>query len=952
MIKQLLLLSVFLCSVIYTNAQVKGITGRTIDSTNVKSVVFASVSAIRKSDSILVAHTRSNQQGFFQLSPLPQGDYILLVAHNTFIDYVDDINLSATEQLKDVGTINMIPRSNLLKEVFVKNAASIKVKGDTLEFLADSFKVKQGAMVEDLLKVLPGIQVNKKGEITAMGEKVQKVLVDGEEFFGDDPTIATQNIQSRVVEKVQVFDKKSDQATFTGFDDGQEEKTINLKLKKDMNRGEFGKIELGGGWKERWNNQAMINSFKDKRQMSIYGLMSSNGKTGLGWEDQNTYAGTGDNMQMDEDGMFMWNITSENEDDSPSWGNSIPEGITKAWVGGTHYANKWDDNKQHVNLNYSFGRINRSKRQNSRSEYLFPNNHYQSDDTTNSFTSRNTHRISAKYDFAVDSSFSIIYNMSGRLSFIESNSTRQTKNTRYDESPINASQNNNSSTSTNSRLNNQLTFNKKLKKKGRTLSLNTGYNYTYNDGLGKLTGLTNYQLSGAPIINNIDQQKEQHQVNNSINADVTYTEPLTSKLLLKTSYGISNENSHSNKNTMESVTPDEDYSNRIDSLSSEFESATLSHTVGGELKYNEKKYNLALGTRVRFSRFNQKDLVRSIKYDYRRTNLFPTLRFNYKFDQFKRLQFSYSGSTRQPQLQQIQPVQDNSNPLSIYVGNPNLKIGYDQVFSLNYFDYKVLSSRSIYTGFYFTNNYNNIALNSQFDEYGRTINQYVNMNGGYSASIWGGLQAKIPKTEVTGRLNLNGSFAHTPNIINSVKGITNSYSVTLSPGINYSKENVVDFNLDLGTIYTNANSTLNPNRNIRFLSLNPTTSLTVYLPANFEVGTDIDYQYNPAVGPYKNSFSRFLWNGSISYKMLKNNNLEWRASVNDIFNQNKGYERSTENNYNTERNFLTLGRYWMISAIWNFNTGPMAAQAQKTKGGPRPPRGARGGGRRTIRVKH
>jgi hypothetical protein len=164
-------------------------------------------------------------------------------------------------------------------------------------------------MVEDLLKVLPGIQVNKKGEITAMGEKVEKVLVDGEEFFGDDPTIATQNIQSKVVEKVQVFDKKSDQAQFTGFDDGQEQKTINLKLKDNMNRGEFGKVELGGGWKDRWQNQAMVNSFKNKRQMSIYGLMSSNGKTGLGWEDKNTYTGDGGGMQMDEDGGFMWNFS-------------------------------------------------------------------------------------------------------------------------------------------------------------------------------------------------------------------------------------------------------------------------------------------------------------------------------------------------------------------------------------------------------------------------------------------------------------------------------------------------------------------------------------------------------------------------------------------------------------------------------------------------------------------
>ncbi|MBP6624435.1 MAG: TonB-dependent receptor, partial [Chitinophagaceae bacterium] len=706
MIKKLALLILLnsLFNSIY--AQQGGITGKTIDSTNVKSVVFASVSAIRKSDSLLIKHSRSNQQGQFTLAPLTPGNYILLIAHGSFVDYVDDFTINENDALKDLGSINMIQRGNLLKEVIIKNAAGIKIKGDTLEYLADSFKVKQGAMVEDLLKALPGIQVNKKGEITAMGEKVEKVLVDGEEFFGDDPTIATQNIQSKVVEKVQVFDKKSDQASFTGFDDGQEQKTINLKLKKDMNHGEFGKIEAGWDGQERWNNQAMINSFKDKQQISAYGLMSSIGKTGLGWEDRNTYTGAGDNMQMNEDGMFMWNV-SDDQEEGGGWGNSVPEGITKAWVGGLHFADKWDDAKQHVNLNYSFGRINRTKSQTSNTENLFPGNKYQSAESSNSFNSRNTHRISGKYDFAIDSTLTILYNLSGRLSFIESNSTRSTINSRYDDSPINQSQNINNSNSTNTRVSNQVTLNKKLKKTGRTLSLSAGYTYTNNNSLGKLNGVSVFSLGGNPSTNITDQQKEQQQLNNSVNADLTYTEPLNKKLLLKLSYGIGNDASKSNKNTMESVTPNDDYSKRIDSLSSDFDSKVFSQTVGAELKYNEKKYNITLGTKVRYSKFKQADLVRNLNYDYNRTNLFPTLRFNYKFDQFRRLTFSYSGSTRQPQLTQIQPVQDNSNPLEIYVGNPNLKIGYDQVFNINYFNYKVLSGRSIYTGIYLTNNYNN-----------------------------------------------------------------------------------------------------------------------------------------------------------------------------------------------------------------------------------------------------
>ncbi len=928
-------------------SQTKGFAGRVYDSTNVKSIVFATVSVIRKSDSILVKHTRSNQQGRFSISGLKADTFILLIAHNNYIDFVDEVILTEKDAVKELGDYNMIQRGQVLREVIIKNTAGIKIKGDTLEYLVDSFKVRQGAMVEDLLKVLPGIQVNKKGEITAQGEKVQKVLVDGEEFFGDDPTVATQNIQSKVVDKVQVFDKKSDQAAFTGFDDGQEEKTINLKLKDNMNKGQFGKVELGAGWKDRWQNQAMVNSFKNKRQMSLYGLMSSNGKTGLGWDDKNKYTGDGGNMMMDEDGGFIWNAY-DNEDDGGNFGNGIPEGLTKAWVGGVHYADKWNENKEHLNTNYSFGRINRGKSENSITENLFPGRNYQSLDTSNSFSSRNTHRLTGKYDFTVDSTLSIIYNMSGRLGFIDGNNYSKTLNTTYNEVPISSRMTNKNDQSVTSRVNNQVTVNKKLKKTGRTISFNASFNYNKNHADGTIEGENGYVVSGTPVQEAVDQKKKDELLANVLAADLSYTEPLSKKILLKLSYGLSSDNSHSIKSTMVKPTGSADYTDRVDSLSSDFTSDIFSQTAGLEFKYNEKKYNVTLGSKARYSMFKQMDLVRNRSYDYNRVNLFPTLRFNYKFDQFRRFTLSYSGSTKQPNISQIQPVQDNSNPLNIIIGNPNLKMGYNQNININYFSYKVLSSRSLYTGIMFTNNFNNIATNRTLDQLGRTINTYVNLNGGYNASLWGGINTKIPKTPIDGKLNISGSYAHTPTIINSMEGSSNSFSVTLTPGLSYSKEDKMFLSLDLGTIYTNTQNNLQTSRNIKFFSFAPSASMNFYLPKNIEIGTDADYLYNPPVGPYANSFDRLIWNGFVAFKMLKNKTLEWRASMNDILNQNKGYERTTTANYNTERYFQTLGRYWMVGMVWNFNSGPMA-KTQQGMGGP--PKGgpSRRGGMRMRR---
>lgn len=263
---------------------------------------------------------------------------------------------------------------------------------------------------------------------------------------------------------------------------------------------------------------------------------------------------------------------------------------------------------------------------------------------------------------------------------------------------------------------------------------------------------------------------------------------------------------------------------------------------------------------------------------------------------------------------------------------------------ISYFSYKVLSARSLYGGLYGSNRINAISTNRTFDEQGRTITTYVNLNGSFNASVWGGINTKIPKTPLEGKLNLNGSFAHTPNMNNNVKGITNSLNLTFTPGLRFAKDEKFDINVDCNVTYNNSASTLESSRNIKYFALEPTASVSVTLPKNIEIETDVDYMYNPAVEPYNNSFSRFIWNGAISYTMLPKKNLEWKFGMNDILNQNIGYERSSTNNYNTERYFKTLGRYWMLGMVWNFNTGPMAASQGSA---PRPPRGM-GGGRRRM----
>lgn len=927
------------------NAQNFEISGTVRDTMNFRNVSYVAVSLIRKSDSILVKTTRTSQQGKFNLKVTVPGTYIIMASHSEYMVYVDELVLDEKKTNIDLGILPLLARTQFLREVTIKSSAGVRIKGDTLEFLADSFKVKQNATVEDLLKVLPGMQVNKKGEITAMGEKVEKVLVDGEEFFGDDPTVATQNLQSRIVDKVQVFDKKSDQAQFTGFDDGQSQKTINLKLKKGMNKGEFGKVEVSGGPDDRWQSQAMVNVFKDKQKFSVYGIMSSLGKTGLGWEDRNAYTGQGDNFNMnDENGGMM--MMSGNSDDFDPMGQQ--EGITKSYIGGAHYSNRWNDGKEHVNTNYSFGRINKLKQEHSVTENLFPQNKYMSQDSSNSFDSRNQHRLTAKYDFAIDTATTIYVNVNGKLAFVDNETYNLSKNKTYTDVPLSGSERNNNSTAINSSASTSVTLNHKMKKTGRTISVSGGYDYTKNESDGTLIGSNNYFLGGNPVNETLDQKKKNEGLAQTANASAVYTEALSKKWLLKLNYKWQTDVNSSQKNTLVKDTNNE-YVNRIDSLSNDFHSNVNSHTAGLELKYSAKKYYLTVGGNFKRSNFVQEDLIRVYHYNYNRLNVFPTLRLNYNFSQFSKLNINYSGNTTQPSITQIQPIRDNSNPLQIYVGNPNLKMGYSQNINVMYFNYNVMANRSVYFGGSGSNQYNMVATNRYFDTLGRTINEYVNLNGYYRISGWGGYSRRIGKTAFEGRMNLSGSYGRTPNIANSVNGMTQTLDFTLKPGITYNKEEKYYASLDLGATYNNSVTTQQNSRNIKYYSFNPSANIIRYYK-NLEVGTDAEYMYNPPVSPYPNKFSRLVWNGYVSYKLLPKQNLELKASVHDILNQNRGYSRTSSNSMNTERYYLTLGRYYLFGIVYNFKHGAMAevkgppgAGGMRMNGMPRKPGG---GGRR------
>lgn len=867
---------------------------------------------------MLFKFTRSHADGTFELRDVDSGNYFLFVTYPAFADYTDNIHLVPGQQL-DVGKVMLTLTANLLQEVVVRQQISgMRLKGDTTEFVADSFKVRAGANVEEMLKKLPGIQVDKDGKITAMGETVQKVLVDGDEFFGDDPTVATKNLQAEDIDKVQVFDKKSDQATFTGIDDGEKTKTINLKMKADRNKGYFGKLDLAAGLEDKWANSVMFNRFRGSKKFSVYGIMSSTGKTGLSWEDRMQY-GSNENMEVMDGGGVMF--FSSDEFGGPSY---YGEGLPKSWSGGANYSNKFDDDKQSVNGSYRFNKLNTEIGGNTVAQQITGENTFYTDESSSSFNSKTRHSLNGTYEWKIDSSTTIKLKANGYTgeSFSRSSTISETLNNQKQIS--NNSNRTNSSNGKQNNLNSSLNIQKKFKKEGRTISLHLNQQYSSSNSTGYLLAKID-TLSGDGQLNEYitDQMMNYDNGNLSLNSKIVYTEPLAKKLFLELNYAIG-----SSRSDAERLTYNKDgggkYESLNDTFSNKYKYDIFSQTGGTSIKYNGTKLTLSGGTDISQTDFTQSDEFTNIVTKRNYTNFFPKARFMYKISGNGRVSLDYNGSTRQPTIQQIQPVQDNSNPLSITIGNPLLKQEFNHRFNLNVNNYKVLKQRGFYTYGSFSFTQNDIVTSSSInDTSGKTVYQYINMDGNYNFYSGGGYWLKLKKLDANLDFGFNFSGYHSNSMVNNNKSLTEN----LSPGARLSfskqKEKKYNFSLSANFDYNFSTSTVQLQKvHNNYYTLSPELAFTVQLPGKFEINNSVDATFRQTTPLFTKNNRMVVWDGYIGRKLFKNDKGIIKLTAHDILNQNIGYSRDVSSNRITERNYETIGRYFLLNFVWNFSKTP------------------------------
>lgn len=887
----------------------------------------ASVVAVRTSDSVIESFTRTDAAGKFSLQVHTEGKYMLRVTYPSFADYVDGITVK--KAVTDLGMLPMVSKEHLLKEfVFTQNVAAIKIKGDTTEYMADSFKTKENATVEDLLKKLPGIQVDKNGQITAQGETVQKVLVDGEEFFSDDPKVVTQGLQANAVSKVQVYDKKSDQADFTGIDDGQKTKTINLELKEDKKKGYFGKLDAGGGSDGYFQNQAMLNAFKAKRQFSVFGIASNTDKVGLGWQDNDKFGAGNGVTEITEDGGFMTTYNNSDADFGGWNGKYNGQGLPKTWTGGAHFADKWGtDNKNHITANYRYAQQNVELDGNNITQTgISGDTSLVNTQTKSQFSKGIRQAIDAMYEWKVDSNTTIKLTANGGIKDAETYSHYlNTSSYKTIETDTAVSTNDRTITSNSSAqfLNADLLLRRKFAKKGRTLSVDLKENEKVNTSDGHLNSLTRNNFTGTT--DTTDQKKVNNTSTLAFSGKATYTEPLSKTAYLEVDYGVTVNNSTSKNLSYDKPSGSDVYGNLNDTFSSNYKYNILTNMGGLNFKFVYKKFNFSFGSDVSNASYLQTDLLHGdTSHTYNYVNLFPKANFTYKIGKQTSFNFNYQGSTQQPTINQIQPLRQNSDPQNITIGNPALKQEFINRVSLRFNDYKVLSSRYFWSSVSFTS-YNDAISTAQ------TIaptaigpvstTQYINVDGNYSGYGYMGYGLKVKKINLDIGLQLNGSVNHVNNYINNVKNTSDYNNYSIGPYFQYELEKKIELSWNPDVTFNDNKSTSNTVATNYKVFTNE-IKCTVQLPWKFEVSSSLDIMVREKTPVFTTNNNVTKWNAYVGKKFLKKSELELRVSVFDILNQNIGFSRDAQANIITQSSYNTIRRYGMVNLIWNFTHTP------------------------------
>ncbi|WP_286856811.1 MULTISPECIES: outer membrane beta-barrel protein [Sphingobacterium] len=897
--------------------------GTVVDGKDQAKLHQASVALLNPRDSILIKFDRTKENGTFQIANLDTGVYKIVVSYPQYADLVKDIHITAKDY--DIGLIALSKAALLLEEVQVNGRIPVVIKGDTIEYDAGSFKVEKDAKVDDLLRVLPGITIDGTGKITAQGKEVKKVLLDGEEFFGDDPTLITKNIRSDMVSKVQVYEKKSDLAVRTGVDDGERTQTIDIKLKEDKKKGMFGQAIAGAGTDKYYGGKVMLNKFKGSQKIAAYGILANDGMVGLGFEDSQKYGvGGSGNVQMMDGGGIM--ISSGGDETEGGWdGRYRGGGVPKALNMGVSYSDKSKDDKHKINVNYKRSQIDVNNTSTYNAQNNLPERAQIDSNITRSENENRANVANLRYDYKLDSLADLTVNMGFNKSSRDNLSEAEAYQKTLDGKDITRTKSRTDLNSDQDKFNVNAMLTRRFKKERRSITFNVNANTDQNNSDTKYFSENIFFNDNRT--DTIDQLKKDELRNNTYGASLTYTEPLSKRITGSIGYSFSSNKSETLNQSFNRDSITHQYTVLDESVLNDFNFSSLKNSVNTALNYKTNTWTVNLSNRTDFEAVKRtyNNLNTVLQRD--QTSIRPSLNVNYKISKTKNIGFNYNGQTVQPSLTQIEPLKQNSQPLVEYLDNPDLKAGFNNSYSLNYNSYKQIKDQSFY--FYVSANQGKRNINSSVRynlEDGTRKISFVNIDkdnwrfygsGSYNFMLkkkWG------LKMNMGMNAEYNSQYSYL-SLLNEEPRLNRNKTWSIGPeiGFNRYKANKMDFYISLSPGVEQMDSYLQPELNQTTFKFNSYAQATYYLPKDFKISVSMQQNYQAATKTLQ-SINMLNMNGYISKKFLKDKSLEAQLFVNDILNKNIGVRRYQDGTAFVQTSNDVLRRYGMLKVIYNFTT--------------------------------
>ena len=920
MIRLVLFISIFLPIAAY--AQQLTIHGKLVDTLSSQPVSGATVTILSRLDSSLVSFTMTNTKGEFAFSGIGKGNYRLLVTHINYHNISRNFELSKDKDQHDFGILPLGDKYKTMNEIVVQTEAPpVTIIQDTIEYNAGSFKTQPNANVEDMLKKLPGVKVEKDGTVKAQGQKVNRVYVDGKEFFGNDPKIATRNLPADAVDKVQVYDRMSDQAQITGFDDGNSEKAINLKLKKDKKKGLFGKASAGYGTNDRYEGRFNVNSFKNERQLSAIGMANNDNAEGFTFMDILNFNGDLSRMQQNGGGDMRISITAD-DPSAAMMGMSNNNGINSTQAGGLNY-NDQPGKKTDLRSNYFYNRFNPYIEKQLKRQYLLPDSSYFYNQQSVSDNVNSGHRFNFSLEHRFDSLTSV--KISPSLSFQNSQVRSFTKYETLSEEKM-LTNNGFSLIESDAKgyaFRNDILFRKKFNRKGRTFSLSLQQSLNGSEGDGLQESINSFYEPNGSLYrkDSINQSNITSSDLRGYSARAVYSEPIGKRFLMELSAGRSSTKTLSARNTYNYNSQTGKFDDLIPLLSNDYDNTYSYTNAGTKLRYQKKKFNVALG-----AQWQEASLIGNIVTNNKDTSLqqkfhdiLPNARFQYNFTRFRNLTFNYNTVTNQPTITQLQPVPDISNPVNIRIGNPRLDQEFTHLMQLNYMSVNPFKGTNFFAFINYRGTNNRIVNSDSISPLGIKFTIPVNVDGVYSLSgdaNWGLPLKFIKKTT----LNLGVNMIKSKDIqfVNRNRNNINSLQVRPEIRIENNSSDKVNLGISYSNVIFRTKYSLQPALNTKYFTHEIGTFVNWQLPKNFYFATDFTYTINTKRAEGFN-VNVPLWNASVSKQFLKYNRGEFKLRVFDILNQNIGINRNSNNNFIEDSRTTILRRFLMLSFTYSLS---------------------------------